>query len=455
MVMMHGKPHARLRALVLASAAVLAMGQMAAAQTSDPGSALDEVTGQAGQAVGEPSAPGGTSGTEAGETEAREAVAPSVPAQPTEDDDIGGHETENPQEPDHASGAVADVDLVGEDLVEVGSTRSEIRDDGSSSGDVTVLAIGGEEIVGAHSDSRNGPEEDEVAPFDALCEDSGGDVCLGLLFAHTSSHEGQQSSSARSQAALAFACLGGNQTAGSEDCEGPVGAGVSTSRSRIDRDHGSGRTTATQETRLADACIGPEGETVTGCSGVGVELMRSSSRSDSGDGTGPGATRRNSSLADVEAGGQTIFSIRDPEALELPPGCPTGQSLVCLYLNQGESFVFVGGGASRQEVLHISALPGLVDGADLALGHLASAETLARNVPGGSRGGSFGPPDGGPAGPPGPLGEEVGPGPAEPTSGEGLAFTGVNALGLVAAMLLLAVAGAALVLWDRRRSAAG
>jgi hypothetical protein len=446
----------RFGALAVATVLLLSAAQVVLAQT-DPEDALQQVQQQAQKAV-QPAADAPAGAPERSAPAAsQEAAPPQVPSQPAEDGDTGAHETENPAPPDHASGAVADVDLVGEDLVEVGSTRSQISDDGRASGDVTVLAIGGEEIVGAHSDSRSGPRDDDVAPFDQLCEGSGGDVCLGLLFASTSSRENAESSSARSQAALAFACLGGEQTSSRQACEGPVGAGVSTSDSRIQRDHGSGRTRARQTTSLADACVGPEGEVGGTCSGVGVELMTSESRSDSGDGTGPGSSQRKSWLAKVDVEGNPAVSITEPGALEVPPGCPAGRSLVCLYVNQGETFVFTGGGGSRQEVVHITALRKAVDGADLVLGHLGSAETLARNIAAPGAEGPFGPPDGGP-GPPNPLAGGL-PGPesepANPAPGDELAFTGgLNVAGLVAVALVLLAGGLQLLAWDRRRTAA-
>jgi hypothetical protein len=413
----------KLQLLILTTSALVALGQVGvAAQVGDPGEVLPGVDDPA---VSSP------------------AQAPGVPAAPTEDDDSEGHETEDPAPPDHAGGTVADVDVAGEDVAEVGSAESRIEDDGEASGDVTVLAIGGNEIVGAHSSSRGGQAEDSVAPFDPLCEGSGGEICIGLLFARTASSEDSSSSSASSEAALAFACLGGSQEQASADCGGPVGAGVATSSGRTRRDHTTGRTTADQETSAANVCVGPEGRVGGVCSGIGVTLLFAESHSDSGSGAGDGTTTRRSYLAGVDLGGDQALLVEDPTAISIPPGCPVGGSLVCVFLNQGESFTFTGGAGGAQETVHVSLLRGVADGADLALGHAVTADTLARHWPVGAtelragvRGG---------------RGErEIEAPVAAPAPGE-LPFTGTDALGLLAAMLVLTAAGLHLVTWERRR----
>jgi hypothetical protein len=431
---MHRNTH-RIEVVLLALLALLVAGPSSVAQeVADPRDALTTITDAAERATGGEGAPGAA---------AAPAAAPSAP---TQDDDAGAHETSDPEEPDHAGGAVVSVDVAGEDAIDIGSTDAQMEDDGHSSGDVTVLAIGGNEIVGAHSDSRSGPESDSVAPFDALCEGSGGGVCVGLLFADTTSSESEGSSSAESDAALAFACIGGSQSDSDATCDGEVGAGVATSNSEVTQDNQSGDTTAEQQTAVADACVG--GEDSEGvCSGIGAEVMSAESSSQAPSEDGPGQTSSSSCTADIQAGGSGNCLIEDSEALELPPGCPAGQSLLCLYVNQGEAFVFAGGAGSHQEAVHVSVLAGAIEGSDLVKAHFGDAETLATNagpaagdVPGAEvLGGAGGP--------------EVSAGGAGGQGEPELAFTGLEPLALLAVVLLLTGGGAAMLALDRRRAA--
>jgi hypothetical protein len=424
----------RIQVVLLALLALLVAGPSSVAQeVGDPRDAVTTITDAAERATGGGKGPGGT-------TAAGPAAAPPAP---TQDDDAGAHETSDPQEPDHASGAVVSVDIAGDDAVDVGSTNAQVEDDGRSSGDVTVLAIGGNEIVGAHSDSQSGPENDSVAPFDALCEGSGGGVCVGLLFADTTSTESGGSSSAESDAALAFACIGGDQTDSDATCDGEVGAGAATSNSEVTQDNDTGETTADQKTAVADACVGGE-DTEGVCSGAGAEVMSAQSHSEAPSEEGPGTTSSSSCTADLQIGGSANCLIQDSEALELPPGCPAGQSLLCLYVNQGETFVFTGGAGSHQEAVHVSVLGGAIEGSDLVTAHFSDAETLATNA--------------GPADEPDVASEGAGtPGGADVSAGGAglppeLAFTGLQPLALLAVVLLLAGAGGAMLALDRRRA---
>jgi hypothetical protein len=415
----------------------------------------------AADGVGEIGIGGGTGGG----SSSGEAYTPSVqqpaepPDDPTDDSDNEGHETENPTKPDHASGSIADLDLAGEGLIVVGQNNAQINDDGTASGDVVVLALLGEEIIGAHSecpavDCEGGTASSGVAPG-LLCEETAGGVCVGLLFAETTSAVGNDESSATADQALAFACVGGTQEAPEENCDGLVGAGVSENHSSVTQDNTNGNTTADQATDVADVCVGPTGEDpLTGtCSGVGASALHSESHSEANSETGPGTTERSSYLLALELAGSPAIEISDPTEIALPPGCPAGASLLCIYLNQGESFVYTGGGASRQEALHIAVLAGVVGGADLVGGHLADAETLAENT--------------GPACPPGatradcvpqcPPGQQLGPdGTCQPIPKPpgGLPVTGLDTVIPLAIALNLMLMGAWLVAWDRKREMA-
>lgn len=371
------------------------------------------------------------------------AGAAQVPPEATEDDDSEGHESPNPTDPDHASGGIADVQIDGNEVVTVGQTNSTIEDDDSSSSDVTLLAIGGEEIVGAHSDSEDGPESDTQDPLAPVCEESGGAVCLGLLFADASSSENGNSSDASSSAAIAFACLGGTQEDATDECDGPASAGVGQSEGDIQRDKQSGETEASHSNDLADVCIGGGDQSGT-CTGVGAEAAHSESQSESGPSGGQGSTERDSFLLNVEANGEDNEVIGDPTAIAVPPGCPEGTSVACVFFNQGESFVFTGGAAGYQEVAHVQVGP------DLVLGHLSTSETLATNA---------GPDDDDVVEGDPPLenpGDTVlggGPGGVGDGSGDALPFTGVATSLFLAIACALISAGAWLLALRRRPQA--
>ncbi|MEX2458229.1 MAG: hypothetical protein WD770_04525 [Actinomycetota bacterium] len=400
-------------------------------------------------------------GVGTGSGSGNEAYSPEVadpPDDPTEDGDSEGHETDNPEKPDHAGGGIAEVQLAGGEVVSIGQNDAGIEDDGQAHSDVVVLSLLGSEIIGAHSNCpavgcEGGEPTGSVAPG-ILCEESGGGVCVGILFAEANSSVENEESSSSADQVLAFACVGGTQTAPAENCDGVVGAGVSEQHSTITQDNTTGATDASSSTDVADVCVGPTGEDpITGvCSGLGVSALHSESSSSAPSETGPGTTERSSYLLAVELGGAPAVEISDPMDLSLPPGCPAGASLLCVFLNQGESFVYPGGAGSAQDALHISLIAGAVDGEDVVFGHVATAETLVENT--------------GPACPPGSTADHCVAPPCPDTGGApmpdgtcpqvpvpGLANTGLDMLIPLALALTLMVVGAHLVALDRRRGA--
>ncbi|MFN2590605.1 MAG: hypothetical protein ABR518_07520 [Actinomycetota bacterium] len=353
------------------------------------------------------------------------------------DDDSPGHETPDPGPPDHARGAIAEVSLGGNELVAVGQTNAQINDDGTSQGDVTVLSLGGQEVIGAHSDSE-GEESATLDPFAPLCEGSGGAVCLGLLFADTNSSTTATTAHSDASTAIAALCLGGTNPDPGTTCDGQVSASVARSSSTIDRDYPSNSETATQETDLADACVGGENETGA-CNGVGATAIHSESTSSVSDGQ-TGQTESSSYLANVQLGGQEFVVISDPTAITLPPNCPT-PSLVCLFLNQGTETVGAGFAGSGQEAVHLGVLTGVVGGADFVLTHAGTAETFVRQPC-----------------PPGSALRECNPPPSCPTTPSlcprkppALAVTGFDIRMALGVTVVLFVLGTTLVALSRRR----
>lgn len=350
----------------------------------------------------------------------------------TSDDDSAGHETEDPQAPDHGGATVLDTGVAGEDVARVGESRATVEDDDSTSGDATLLALGGEEIAGAHADSGGEEEAHFGDPLAPLCSGSEGQVCLSVLYADAWASEKGGTSSSRGRTGVADVCLGGD---GSDGCTGPVSTGVATSESEAERDQKSGRSTASSSSEVADVCVQPD--PVTGLCAVGVEVLHSEGRSDSGG--GKASAERDSHLLALELGNEEQARVGDPQALSLPPDCPEGGSLVCLFVNQGETYLGNGSAGHAQEALHVDVLPGNLD----LVVEAGRSETLVHND-GGEAGG-----DGS-----GPTVRGAGGGPGSPGTVAGVADmlpqTGGVWSGLLALALLGIGAGALLTARSRR-----
>jgi hypothetical protein len=378
------------------------------------------VTDPSGSGTGDQSGPQ--------DTETVTATQPASDSTTTPDDkspgpgDSPGHTTPVPGPPDHASGSTLEVALGGNDLIDVGKTNAQVNDDGTSQGDVTVLAIGGQEIIGAHSDSE-GEQSAAVDPFGPLCSGSGGAVCLQLLFADTNSSNTDQSAHSDATTQLAGACVGGSGDNAVQSCQSaPVTVGVSTNSSSIDRDKTTGGETATNQNDLADLCIGGRDKNGV-CSGVGVNAVHSESTS-SVDGNKQAQTDHSSYLANIQIGGQEIILLPNESSLIPAPFCP---ALLCVFANQSAVTMSTGVAGSRQEALHVDAASG-----NLALAHAGISESFVRwSTPT-----CCAPPAGGGGGPGG---------------GGKLAFTGFGlALPLVVLTMLL-FAAATLLAGSRRR----
>ena len=300
----------------------------------------------------------GTTGTTSGATQTASAAA---------------EESAGSSEDDHAAASVAELLIAGNDAVEIGSTSSTINEDGSTSSDVTVLALGGQEIVGSHADS-NGTSESSNDALAPVCEGSGGQLCLGLLYAKASAHEDGKSSSADSDAAIAYVCAGGSSTDPEAECDGPADVGVAESHSTIERDKSTGSTSADAESDLVDACLGGRGADGS-CAGVGVNALHSESHSDAPKQNAPGTASRKSYLLGISAGGQHQEILGDPQELSIPPGCPD-DGAACVFLNQGETHIRVGGASANQDALHLVVkLPNIGELIDLRLGHTETSVT--------------------------------------------------------------------------------
>lgn len=389
--------------------AALALGAALVAPTAGAHAADNEIdrtvegaTSQVEGATGGGSAPSGPAPAPA-PAPTQESTTASVPSSPppapSSDDDLPGHETEDPAPPDHGGAEVADVDLDGNDVADVAHSTSTIEDSDATNSDATLLALGGEEIIGAHADSDGTKEDHAGDPLAPLCEGTEGGVCLRILYADAYADEDGSTSSSSSETGVADVCVGGDSADPEAECSGPVSAGAGQSESEAERDQGSGRTTASSRSSLVDANVGG-GQATAGA-------MQSEGEADSGN--SPGSASRSSSVAELAVAGTPVQAeLSDPFALALPPDCPD-PSLVCVFANQGETYVGDGIAGHAQEALHVEAINSTV------LAELGRSETLVHN----DGGEPAGPGNPGPGNPGGPDGEPgAGPG-AGPDAGPG------------------------------------
>jgi LPXTG-motif cell wall-anchored protein len=404
-----------------------AAGAASAQEEPDPVKDAKEQVDQVVNDLLKPRAPGASS-----ESSSQRAAAPKAT-----DDDSPGYDTQDPVPPDHASAEGLAASIAENELVSVGSSRAEIRDDHSSSADATALALGGQEVLGAHADSGGTEEQSAGDPLAPICAGSEGALCATLLYADAEAHEGATTSDSSASSGVASACIGGSPAdADGNSCSGPVGAGVLQSWGTISRD-GSGHTAAWSRSSVADVCIQPD--PVLGTCTVGVEAVSSEGSSDS-----RGTATKKSQVVGLELGGQG-GGLSTPTAIAIPPEC-TSPSLACVFLNQGETYLGNGIAGHAVQALDVSALDGTI------LVDAAQSETLvhkagARNVdqPDDSD-------DGGEDGEPGPQASGPGEtGPRDVTADDVLPDTGGIWSGLLAIGLLTVAGGGLLIARSRRR----
>jgi hypothetical protein len=320
-------------------------------------------------------------------------AAPAVPAVPGEvpaapedmpqlpldsDDDSEGHETPDPEFPDHGSGYVGDVDLGEQDILDLVEYDATVEDDGTTHSDANVLGLLGDSIVGSSS-SSDGTTESHENPTEGLCEATGGVLCLSLLYHDTVSVVDDEGSLAGARGGVLSLCLLGDDATVTTtyECKGVVGAGAAEGEGAAERDGKTGHTSAYSDNELVKACIteGWDGFTCKGILGASVLHADSNSESVTPD------TARDSWLIGLDSGGEALLRIEDPIGLALPPGCGD-VALLCLFLNQGESFIFDNpqGAGSAQEALHLDLLQGtpldilVVLGQAESIAHLESPE---------------------------------------------------------------------------------
>jgi hypothetical protein len=370
---------------------------------------------------------------------------------PVAEDDDPDREQQDPAPPDHGSADNAEVELAENDVAGIGQTEATVEDDDDASADASALSLGGNEIIGAHAEGN----ESETAgdPLEPVCSGSDGALCAQLVYAEASSSERDGAQSGDSSTAVTNACVGGSDTT-PEDCDGPVGAGVLTSDSEIDRDR-DGHTEASSSSSVAEVCLVPD--PVLGCT-VGAEAVSSEGSSSSrGEATKDSTVldlTLPEELAPLEEGAVDPLegAVNEPFAVELPPDCPADLHLACVFANQGETYLGSGVAGHAVTALDATVLNGTV------LATISQSESLARKFPA-DAGDPSGPGDGpgGDGGVDGPGADGPGEAGDGPSGGEAT-DDGVlpNTGGVWTGFLTLALAGVGLgsllVAWSRRNA---
>ena len=438
-------------AAALAATALVVIGPGVAVADDDGPvrGVVGSLTKELGQEQAKPS--GGPSGGDAGTSANLGVPSQPAPEPPNSDDDLPGHETENPEPPDHGGAQVADVDLLEEDAVDISDNESTVEDDDSTKADSTLLALGGMEVLGAHADSSAEKESHAGDPLAPLCEGSGGALCLRILYSDAYADETGTTSSSSSESGIAELCVAGSSSEQRDECDGALGVEVADSEAEAQRNKATGRTTAMSFSDVFNLCI--QEPQATQCE-VGLQLLHSEGAADSGGASS--SAGRESTVAKLELAGTEVFDIDDPEAFAVPPDCPD-PSLVCLFGNQGETYLGDGVAGHAQEALHFDFLKGLrlgeMTGTVLRV-ELSSTETLVHNDGGGDGPGESGS-EGGQGPGAGASGGPGTPGAATPAAVGGiLPNTGGIWSGLIALALLSISAGAFSMVRGRRMASA-
>jgi len=437
-------------ALTTASMVVLGGGSAsAAANDPDPiGNLQDTVT----KTVQKVTSPATKKAATKSSSPSRNASTPSrnAPNPPSSDSDSKGHETANPTAPDHGSSYVGHVTLGGNDLADVASGKSTVNDNDSTSADSTLLAIGGTEIIGSHADSSNGPSEDHGAfPSNPFCSSTGGMFCVDLLYSDSYATDDGSSSSSRTRNGVANACIGGDDPSGTT-CSGVLGTGVASANSGAHRNQTTGRTTATSDSSVFEVCV--QNDPVTGCQ-VKADVLSSDGQASSDS---PRSASRHSRVANLVIGGTAVpvgpITSTEPFGISVPMDCPASESVLCVFGNQGETYLGQDLAGTSQTALDIFGLRGTPLELDVSLAH---SETLAHNDGGTT---VVSPPTG--DNPPAPTTKDAKDAEGakatsadEAASADGvLPNTGGVWSGLLSIGLLLAGAGAIALAWARRRA---
>ncbi len=393
---------------------------------------VNELVEKIGEVVGQPATPGVTGAHDDHHGEGRHGDD-VVHRDNTPD----SNHLDDPEPPDHARGAVADIDLLKSHLIDITKYDASIEDNNESHSDSTVLGIGGSRIVGSSADSRDHNREGENGDALKTCNVTGGLLCLSLLYHNTVATEDRDSTLAAARGGVLALCLGGHDKdiTTSYECNGILSLGVAEGLGIAERDKEHGHTKADSANELLNLCIGKREKLTTPCDGLGLEALHveSKSKSDKPE------TERGSFLLGIDSNGSSTYLLDGPFALALPDDCGDS-AILCLFLNQGRSVIFKNpkGAGSVQEALRLDVLNRTL------LVVLGQAETLAHETEGRDHHKKEEGEDHGDKGEDHGKGEANGGGPE-------LAETGADVAQLLAGGFLLTGLGALTVAASRRR----
>jgi hypothetical protein len=241
---------------------------------------------------------------------------------------------------------VLNLDVGGNDVLDVGHSSASSSSSDGDSADSTVLGIAGREIAGAHAEDD---ETDETGLLLELCGMTDGFVCLGLIYAYATAGGG----SASSDSAVLDACVGGDdaERRSTESCAGLLWLSILDSHADASSDDEGAA--ASETSNGVAACVGGHDDEGA-CSGLGLRVLHSeSSASSNGDSEG------GSYVLGIEQDGDETTVGSQEVHVDVPPGCPAGTSVICLALNQGGAEA----GSNQQTLAGIEILPGEDDAA--------------------------------------------------------------------------------------------
>ncbi|RLV49013.1 hypothetical protein D9V37_10545 [Nocardioides mangrovicus] len=345
----------RRSALVSAAAAVLLLSTAGAAGAASgdgsPTDPLDGVVKQLTNTVHQATQQVQQAGQQAQQTQqSQQASVPSqdAPTPPASDDDSSGNETTDPKAPDHASSHALHGELLPGQATptpltaEAGSGTSTINDDGSSSADASVLALGGMTLYGSQASSSG--SNDGHGATDPVC--SGTDNAVCPLQADSHATQTSTASDSSTKTAAASICLTPPSqmpitlpdpitlptlpTSSSTDCPNGLGIDALQSSSTMHRDTTTGDTSGSTQSSAAGVCV-PGVPTSDTC--IGLLTSHGSADSD-------GTTDRGSSVADIFGNSTPLTQPQGtPDQLCHPTADTTG---LCAYINQGETYLASG-----------------------------------------------------------------------------------------------------------------
>jgi hypothetical protein len=291
------------------------------------------------------------------------------------DDSPNSSQIRDPRPPDHASGAVADIDLLKSHLLDITKYDATIEDNDKAHSDSTVLGLGGSRIIGSSASSEGKSHEGDNGDVLKVCNLTSGLLCLNLLYHNTAATEDHDSVLAAARGGVAALCLGSHDkdATASYECNGILSLGVAEGFGIAERDKEHGHTKADSANELLNLCLGKREKLTTPCQGLGLQAVHSESKSRSDK----PETERHSFLLGIDSDGKSSYLLDDPFSLALPNDC--GESaLLCLLLNQGKSVIYHNpkGAGSAQEALRLDVLNRTL------LVVLGQAETFAHETEG-------------------------------------------------------------------------